>query len=328
MCRTGYWTRNNTWNIAKRNLYEFIFHGGLPPAVVWSNMLLYVSHWHISMILLDRIQTDSWLVPVEILPGVAPIFEPSWSWQDCEEAWQARKSQWVQTKCLGRCHWCHGNLACLKFQLFCALPILPYPSYHPLAGAQPRAEEKGCLWTCFASFRACWMGGAGHFQRSGPCHCNEQPWLKFATFEIWEPGKMINFKVVLIAINWRLGQLASHSAKTPWRCVLVGKGRCRPWGEVELEAVCKTWGHAAELQASHKGHENKKLDPNISKSKGTLSNIFIAACCNQTAFPRGRFQLFVATLVSITQEPVAIYPLSCKNSHRQLRANVTAEGPN
>lgn len=174
----------------------------------------------------------------------------------------SKESQWVQTKCLGRCHWCHGNLACLKFQLFCALPILPYPSYHPLAGAQPRTEEKGRLWTCFASFRACWMGGAGHFQRSGPCHCNGQPWLKFATFEIWEPGKMINFKVVLIEINWRLGQLSSHSAKTPWRCVLLGKGRCRPWREVELEAVCKTWGHAAELQASHKGHENKKLDPN------------------------------------------------------------------
>lgn len=25
---------DNTWNIAKRNLYEFIFHGKLPPAVV------------------------------------------------------------------------------------------------------------------------------------------------------------------------------------------------------------------------------------------------------------------------------------------------------
>lgn len=185
------------------------------------------------------------------------------------------------------------------------------------------AEEKGCLWTCFASFRACWMGGAGHFQRSGPCHCNGQPWLKFATFEIWEPGKMINFKVVLIEINWRLGQLSSHSAKTPWRCVLIGKGRCRPWREVELEAVCKTWGHAAELQASHKGHENKKLDPN---QKAHFQTFLLQHAAIKLLFPEAG--LFVATLVSITQEAVAIYPLSCKNSHRQLRANWTAEGPN
>ena len=32
--------------------------------------------------------------------------------------------------------------------------------------------------------------------------------------------------------------------------------------EGKLSWKHKTLGHAAELQASHKGHENKKLDPN------------------------------------------------------------------
>ncbi len=135
--------------------------------------------------------------------------------------------------------------------------------------------------------------------------------------EIWELGKSDYLNAII-----RLRQLSESFCKDSLAV-------CFGW-ERSMQTMRGSWVGSIKpevMQLNSKQATKDMRTRSLIQIKRHTFKHFDCSMLQSNCFSQRQVSAVCATLVSITEEPVAIYPLSCINSHRQLRANLTAQGP-